>query len=426
MSDKKKAQVFHFDLYGKREVKYDFLNQNSVKSINWNELDVKEPHYFFVPKNFDIIEIYEKYFSVSELFIEIGSGVKTERDKVCVHFNLQEIKNVVNDFDFGDRNIINSKFKLGEDSRDWKLDSAISDIKKNKNKDLFIKYDYRPFDTRWTYYTGQSRGFIGTPAPKRAYQLINKDNISLVICRQQSTFDFQHVLLSKNPSDICFLSSQTKETSYISTLYIYDSKSIFSLNVNRIPNLKPELVVQIADKLGLRFTDEKDVSTSSTSEGTLAPIDILDYIYAVLHSPTYREKYKEFLKIDFPRVPYPKDAETFWQLVKFGGELRQIHLLESPIVENRITTYPQTGDNIVVKPRFENGKVRINDEQYFDNVPEIAWGFYIGGYQPAQKWLKDRKGRKLNFDDIVHYQKIIVALFETDNIMKKIDDIDFM
>ncbi|OQX24553.1 MAG: hypothetical protein BWK80_20310, partial [Desulfobacteraceae bacterium IS3] len=80
MSDKKKAQVFHFDLYGKREVKYDFLNQNSVKSINWNELDVKEPHYFFVPKNFDIIEIYEKYFSVSELFIEIGSGVKTERD----------------------------------------------------------------------------------------------------------------------------------------------------------------------------------------------------------------------------------------------------------------------------------------------------------------------------------------------------------
>ncbi len=172
-----------------------------------------------------------------------------------------------------------------------------------------------------------------------------------------------------------------------------------------------------------------------TSEGgEFAPIDILDYIYAVLHSPTYREKYKEFLKIDFPRVPYPKDKDTFWQLVKLGGEIRQLHLLESPTVEQYITQYPIDGDNIVSKPHFVNsppmeelgvvGKVYINDTQYFNNVPEIAWNFYIGGYQPAQKWLKDRKNRKLEFDDILHYQKIIVALSETDRLMNKIDIIE--
>ena len=164
---------------------------------------------------------------------------------------------------------------------------------------------------------------------------------------------------------------------------------------------------------------------------TFAPIDILDYIYAVLHCPKYREKYKEFLKIDFPRVPYPEDKKMFWKLVKLGGMLRQIHLLESPVVEKFITKYPVDGDNTVSQTRFslstmgraEVGSVWINDKQYFDKVPVIAWEFYIGGYQPAQKWLKDRKGRTLSFEDIQHYQKIIVALSETDRIMKKIDEV---
>ena len=182
----------------------------------------------------------------------------------------------------------------------------------------------------------------------------------------------------------------------------------------------------------------------STSNDELSEVDILDYIYAVLHSPTYREKYKEFLKIDFPRVPYPKVRDTFFQLCELGRELRQIHLLESPVVENYITQYPLDGNNVVEKPRFQPyayesempdkngnivypdylGAVFINDTQYFSDVPTSAWEFYIGGYQPAQKWLKDRKGRKLEFEDILHYQKIIVALFETDRIMKEIDSIE--
>ena len=130
------------------------------------------------------------------------------------------------------------------------------------------------------------------------------------------------------------------------------------------------------------------------------------------------------MKIDFPRVPYPKDTETFWQLVKLGGELRQIHLLESPVVERYITQYPEDGNNTVEKVKYEEGKVWINGTQYFENVPDTAWNFYIGGYQPAQKWLKDRKDRTLSYEDIFHYQKIIVALTETDRLMKEIDSVE--
>jgi len=205
-------------------------------------------------------------------------------------------------------------------------------------------------------------------------------------------------------------------------LYLYPEtkgQQIIEQSTERTPNLKAEIVKQIADKLGLAFTNEKE-----TTKDTFAPIDILDYIYAVLHSPTYREKYKEFLKIDFPRVPYPKDKDAFWQLVKLGGAIREIHLLESPTVEKYITQYPIDGDNVVTKPKYQDGKVYINDTQYFNNVPQTAWEFYIGGYQPAQKWLKDRKDRKLEFDDILHYQKIIVALTETDRLMKEINKID--
>ncbi len=184
------------------------------------------------------------------------------------------------------------------------------------------------------------------------------------------------------------------------------------------PNLNPA-IVRNRRKNGLRFTNEKEADA-----GTFAPIDILDYIYAVLHSPTYRETYKEFLKIDFPRVPYPKDAPTFWALVALGSELRQLHLLESPKLEKYLTQYPADGDNVVGKIKYENGNVYINEAQYFANVPPVAWAFYIGGYQPAQKWLKDRKGRELGFEDILHYQKIIVALVETDRIMKEIEEIE--
>jgi predicted helicase len=254
-------------------------------------------------------------------------------------------------------------------------------------------------------------------------------NFALLCCRQQSSFDFQHIFITKLISDLNSISLQTKEQSYVFPLYQYqdgaETNSLYQNN-GRIPNLNMEIIDRISKCLELRFINEKNYSTILASEikSLFTPLDVLDYIYAVLHSPMYRSKYKEFLKIDFPRVPYPKNAETFWKLVKLGGELRQIHLLESPLVKKFITTYPVNGSNEVTKLKYEDGKVWINVDQYFDHVPKVAWEFYIGGYQSAQKWLKDRKGRVLSFEDIQHYQKIIVALAETDRLMKEIDMIE--
>ena len=245
--------------------------------------------------------------------------------------------------------------------------------------------------------------------------------MGLVVGRQSTDEYWCNVQIAKNMIDNRYHFSYKGTASHF-PLYLYpesNTQLTIGSTTERTPNLNPEIVKQCVDKLGLTFTPEKEAA-----ENTFAPIDILDYIYAVLHSPTYREKYKEFLKIDFPRVPYPKDATTFWQLVKLGSEIRQIHLLESAEVEKYITQYPIDGTNIVIKPIYQDGKVYINELQYFNNVPEVAWNFYIGGYQPAQKWLKDRKDRKLEFDDILHYQKIIVALAETDRLMNEIDKIN--
>jgi len=295
--------------------------------------------------------------------------------------------------------------------------------------------------------------------------MISSNHMKPLTNNHQSTFNLQDIFVPQSVSNESFVSLQTNDAAYHFPFYLFDSlnaQQSINQSPQRLSNLNPEIVNQFAQKLGLRFTNEKEedflenaspVCYANSDEVSddfkieilplmFAPIDILDYIYAVLHSPAYREKYKEFLKIDFPRVPYPKSQKIFWQLVKLGGELRQIHLLECPVVEKYMTQYPVDGDNVVTKIRFEyiteiiegdtiisldpipglmKGKVFINASQYFDNVPEIAWNFYIGGYQPAQKWLKDRKGRELSFDDILHYQKIIVALKETVRIMKEID-----
>lgn len=381
------GKVFHFDLYGKRELKYDFLSENNLKSVAYKEVEIVAPNYFFVAKDFKGQNNYNKGFSIDKLFPVATSGIKTHSDRTLVNFVKYE----------------------------------------NSNQ----YYNYRPFDVRYIEYDLKK-------VQRHRYSVMKhmlKDNLAIMTCRQLSTFDFQHILVSKYLVDMCTVSLQTKETTYAFPLYLYsesNAQQTIEQTEERIPNLKAEIVNQIAENLGLTFTNEKE-----TTENTFAPIDILDYIYAVLHSPTYREKYKEFLKIDFPRVPYPKDHDTFWQLVKLGGEIRQIHLLESPTVEQYITQYPIDGDNLVSRkitkssPGYvavtkTHGKVYINDEQYFDNVPLTAWEFYIGGYQPAQKWLKDRKNRTLNFDNILHYQKIIVALTETDRLMKEIDKIEII
>lgn len=409
---KELAKVFHYDLFGKRELKYDFLNENAVKKIEWNNLDYAEPNFYFVKKDFEGGSEYEKGFKLDELFPVNSTGIKTHRDNLVMDFSKDELKTRIKEF--YDKSIndstISGKFDL-TDNRDWSISNARKSGEFSDDKITFISY--RPLDDKFCYYDTRLIDFAKEDVMKH---MLN-DNISLIIPRQAVTDNWNHVQVSKYLSDNRIHYSN-KGIPIVCPLYLYQDSANPELgaSTNRKPNLNMEIVNEITGKLKLTFTEERETTNNSFS-----PIDILDYIYAVLHSPTYRETYKEFLKIDFPKVPYPEDKKKFWKLVKLGEELRQIHLLESDVVNTYKTSYPISGDNIVDKIKFEDGNVYINETQYFSKVPEVAWNFYIGGYQPAQKWLKDRKERVLGFEDIKHYQKIIVALVETDRIMKEID-----
>jgi predicted helicase len=406
------GQVFNYDLFGKRDLKYDFLTENSLKTILFKEIPNIAPNYFMVQKDFDAKKVYDEGFFVNEIFPVNSVGIVTSKDAILINEVKEElISNVENYYNI------------------------------EANNTLIKNISYRPFDDRFIYYDTK---IVERSREKVMRHFMIGNNIALAVKRQCKQ-EFSYAFLTNSLTESCLFESAYANNSTL-PLYLYPddkNKDLFETGQERTPNLNMEMVSQIATGLGLTFsplTPEGGITRVATTPplgaGGLLPIDILDYIYAVLHSPTYRDKYKEFLKIDFPRVPFPKDKETFWQLVQLGGELRQIHLLESSIVEKYITGYPEDGDNIVGKIFFEKttdttGKVYINYEktppsgagglQYFSNVPEVAWNFYIGGYQPAQKWLKDRKDRELSYEDILHYQKIIVALTETDRIMREID-----
>ena len=419
------GQVFHYDLYGKRDFKYHFLEEN-ISKLDWKKLNFEQPYYFFVPKDFGEQNEYEKGFKVDELFKENVAGIETIRDAITIHFEEKSLKNVVNDFLELSEDEIAKKYET-TDARDWKIGRAKEDIKNNiDNSKVWQNVSYRPFDFRKTFYSGKQNGFVCNGRFKIMKHLLN-NNTCLIIPRQ-TTQDWRH----------CFITNKIFEGNITASAKLFGTGNGFPLylyhetttqqslldEVVRTPNLNMDIVNIMAKDMGMFFSPEKpDYNLQTAEANMLCPIDILDYIYAVLHSPSYREKYKEFLKIDFPRVPYPKNQRQFIDLVDLGSQLREIHLLESELVEKRITQFNIDGNNVVAKPIYKDGNVYINDLQNFANVPEVAWNFYIGGFQPAQKWLKDRKDRELSYEDIGHYQKIIVALKETDRLMKEIDKI---
>jgi predicted helicase len=409
------AEVLHQDVQGKRDFKYDFLATNSIGLINWKKLDLDLPNYTFKKIDNDSYSLYSKGFSIDTLFSLNATGVKTERDSFTIQFDENKIKQIIGDLRLLSIEEIRRKYQLEKDGRDWQLAFAKKDVINNQHQ--VTKILYRPFDNRFTSYSGITKGFMAYPR-ERIMSHVVKGNLLFVSTRLNRGLSQGYNFISNSILDLHLLDSAADSLQAF-PLYIYNeinSQIKIDQSNQRTPNFNKEILNQIVEKMSLKFTNEKEEKV-----GSFAPIDLLDYIYAVLHSPIYREKYKEFLKIDFPHVPYPTDVEKFWQLVKLGGEIRQLHLLESPTVNKYITKYLVDGNNIVVKPKYENGKVYINESQYFENVPQVAWEFYIGGYQPAQKWLKDRKDRELSFEDILHYQKIIVALTETDRLMKEID-----
>jgi predicted helicase len=408
------AEVYHYDLYGSRDDKYHFLNENYLNTVAWKQLEPQTPQFFFVPKDFASQEEYDKGFAVKDLFCICNAGSKTERDSLNIHFTDEERLSVLKDFKELSINELVEKYHT-KDSRDWQVMLAQKDLQTNPI--IATKISYRPLDIRYINYTGKTKGIMGYPRFDIMCHMIHP-NISMCLVRNNRRYE-ETYFISNGISDKSYISSNDDITVF--PLYAYKENMG---EEERIVNFNKDIYEKIAKGLNYLpcYDDNMLIDPTSDYDGVLYPQDLFDYIYAVLHSPSYRERYKEFLKIDFPRIPYPTDWEKFRDLVEKGEELRHLHLMED-LPHSTGVSFPVSGTMQVDCYRWEQNRVYINSEQYFEGVPESAWNFYIGGYQPAQKWLKDRKGMTLSFEDVRHYQHIIYVLQQTERIMQEIDEI---
>ncbi|WP_295039003.1 type ISP restriction/modification enzyme [uncultured Fibrobacter sp.] len=412
------ARVYHYELFGKRFEKYAFLAKTSFSDIPWYELTPQAPQYFFVPKDFSVQEEYEKGFKVDDLMKVRNSGVKTDRDllfydcdKDCL---IERISSLLSGKQL-EKNFIELYNVV--DSSSYKITDKIKCCKFDNSK--IQKAEYRVLDFYYIYYDEK----LVSRAAFNVMQHLRKANVALVVPRQCSS-DWKYVFCTNTIGDHNLIASAGKlGAGDLFPLYLYPTEGEEKLGETRKPNLDEKIWHKIDACL------DSSTPFPSASSGNYAqndnshittPEQIFDYIYGVLHTPSYREKYKEFLKIDFPRIPYPENKEDFERIVSIGNKLRKLHLMEE--IPPQATSFDIEGDNVVSEIRFEKEKVYINKTQYFGNVPELAWNFYIGGYQPAQKWLKDRKNRTLTFDDISHYRKIIAILIETHKLMQNLDE----
>lgn len=350
---KELGKVYYYDLYGKREEKYNFLTNTPFSEVKYKELNPIAPMYFFVPKDFELMEEYEKGVKVNDLFSLGSMGITTGHDKEMV--SIQPFKSADN-----------------------------------------LPYCYRPFDTQWIDYDVERIA----RARENVMSHLKKANIALCLIKVNSSSDgLFKVLVSSGMTDKTILSS--KDNANVFPLYLYTNE--FGKET-KVANLNDEEWQKFNNSIG-RITP---------------PEELLAYIYAILHSPSYRERYKEFLKLDFPRIPLPTSESEFVRLAQIGQQLIDLHMMRNTQSWKCDTTFPEPGSQQIDMLKWKDKQVWINKQQYFGNVPEEVWDFYIGGYQPAQKWLKDRKGRTLVFDDIKHYLYIIHALAETIKLMQKI------
>lgn len=402
------AQVFHGDLWGRREDKYQALFDSSLASFDWQHIQPQEPQFAFIPRDYALEAQYQQGFAVQDFMPVNSVGIVTARDALTIDSDKNRLWQRVQDFAQLPSEEARLKYKLGKDVRDWQVAWAQDDVRDNLDINKVVPIAYRPFDTRWTLYTGNSRGFLCYPRNDVMRHLLH-DNLAMAVSKQHKASDgFYHVIAHTGISESSLTSNKTAEIGYSLPLYTY-AMDAETQQLERQANFNSKLhrkLLQLAKHPEFGEPDE---------------LAIFDYIYAVLHCPAYRQTYAEFLKYDFPRIPWPASADEFWRLREQGSQLRQLHLMQPTAIGD--TPYPLLGDgdNCIDKPRLQNSQIWINKTQYFDQVPDGVWEFYIGGYQPAQKWLKDRKDLPLSFSELKHYQSILKILARTAEIMQGIE-----
>ncbi len=418
--DSTAARVYHADLWGTRESKYEYLSQADASTTEWRELKPSSPMYLFLPQELELRTEYEQGCKLTEILPVNTPGIVTARDALTIHWNSEETWHTVTNFLSFLPEEARIKYDLGPDVRDWKVELAQADLKESgPDEKRIVPLLYRPFDVRFTYFTGKTRGFHCRPRDQVMRHMLAADNVGILATRQ--TRDKWDCLAARH---ICgHKSCAAYDINALFPLYLYKQQVAKEgePKLARQVNISPGFLKTLAGKLKMPQTEPDGLPQGITPE------DIFNYAYAVFHSPAYRQRYAEFLKREFPRLPLTRDLALFRDLAEFGRQLVALHLLDSEVagvLNKPRSPFAVAGSNVVEKVRYAENqrRVYVNNEQYFDNVPKEAWEFHVGGYQVCEKWLKDRKGRKLTVDDIQHYQRIVVALLETARIMRAIDE----
>ncbi len=410
--DEKPAKVFYHSLFGKREEKYDFLNSHDVSDTPWEELKPFEPYYFFVPKDFSRAAEYEKFWSVAEIFPVNSSGITTHRDRFVIDFDRNALRQRISIF--RDPRKSDEEIRTLYELRDtpyFKLPQARQKVAADDNwEKKIVPVLYRPFDVRWIFY---HTAVIDRHRENVMRHMLAGENLGLLVMRQYyyKVNEYCYVFVSDLITERrVFISNRGAH--YHFPLYLYhisdDERLALHGDVEREPNLNPEFVRQIEQIVG-KTTPER----------------IFYYIYAVLYCPTYRERYQEFLRIDFPKIPLPPGAEAFEKFAEIGHRLVELHLLRAPELSNPVAKFHGEGDCVVQKIKYDpqQRRVWINETQYFSPVEPEWWDYHIGGYQVLEKWLKDRKRRRLSLEESQTYCKIITAIEQTVELQGRLREI---
>ncbi len=421
------ARIYYADLWGSRTEKYATLSETDVQTTTWTELTPDLPFYHFVPRHDQHREEYEIGWGLTDIFQESSIGIITARDRLTIHNTPEGVRTTVTDFVSLSESEARQRYRLPRDRRDWQIRLAQEDLQSHpETEQHIVPINYRPFDTRWTYYTGQSRGFHCMPRPAIMSHLLMGENLALCTHRIiRSATTWQHVFVTNRITDGNCVSNKDGPT-HVFPLYLYPNPEELGLETERSLNFKPAFLTALSEALGLPQT-----APFNLPEG-VSPEEILAYIYAVLYSPTYRKRYYDFLKYDFPRIPLPQDLGQFRTLAALGQQLIDWHLLKNvsrPEIAptgrgvSVVHRFEGEGDGVVGRVRYVDGRVWINASQYFTDVPEEVWAYEIGSYRVCEKWLRDRKGAVLRHEDVRQYRAILVSVAETLGVMREIDGV---
>ncbi|MEW6068869.1 MAG: type ISP restriction/modification enzyme [Nitrospirota bacterium] len=429
-----KKNFSHSELWGIREDKYNWLNKHDIKTTKWKTIKPKSEFYLFIPRDEGLLSQYETYPKVTDIFPVNSVGIVTSRDDFVIDRDISALKRRMTQF--RDKKmpdeIIAQTYGL-KDKSNWKLKDARESVMKDDDWDKAItKILYRPFDEQWIFY----HDAVIERSRKEVMQHMSKDNLGLITVRQVAEGNFNHAFITGSIIE-SRVTLSNKGIGFVFPLYIYKQKdnpkkpSLSSIMMLFEPQAeygvkKPNLSSAFIEKLTKEF------------KKTTTPEQVFYYIYAVLYSNIYRTKYAEFLKIDFPRIPFTKDYKLFKKMGEFGEKLVALHLLKSSGLDSPLARFQGKGDNKIEKLRYNPppsplklrgdergvvGRLYINQTQYFEGIPQEVWEYQIGGYQVCEKWLKDRKNRVLSLDEIKHYCRTVTAIQETIKIQKTIDKV---